>query len=148
MSPNIPMGRRKIATNRPYMEITSPGFGVPGTIAIIAFLIIFLGGALLGTVGSLEIVLFLLGVILLVIEIFLIPGFGVTGISGIVLMIAALVLARQEFVIPRVPWEWTIFLRNLRNVGFGHPLFQPDQFAGRQLVPLSGGQAEPRVSDA
>jgi membrane-bound serine protease (ClpP class) len=102
-----------------YMEITSPGFGLPGTIAIIAFLVIFLGGALLGTVGSLEIILFLLGVILLVVEIFLIPGFGVTGISGIVLMVVALVLSRQEFIIPRVPWEWTIFLKNLRNVGFG-----------------------------
>jgi membrane-bound serine protease (ClpP class) len=102
-----------------YLEITSPGFGVPGTIAIIAFLIIFLGGAMLGTVGSLEIILFLLGVVLLVVEIFLIPGFGVTGVSGIVLMIAALVLSRQEFVIPRVPWQWDILLRNLRNVGFG-----------------------------
>ncbi|UCF97029.1 MAG: nodulation protein NfeD [Spirochaetaceae bacterium] len=102
-----------------YLEITSPGFGVPGTVAIIAFLIIFLGGALLGTVGSLEIILFLLGIILLVIEIFLIPGFGVTGISGIVLMVIALVLSRQEFIIPRVPWQWTVFLRNLRNVGFG-----------------------------
>jgi membrane-bound serine protease (ClpP class) len=102
-----------------YLEITSPGFGVPGTIAIIAFLIIFLGGALLGTVGSLEIILFLLGIVLLVIEIFIIPGFGVTGISGIILMITALILSRQEFVIPRVPWQWDIFLRNLRNVGFG-----------------------------
>jgi len=102
-----------------YMEITSPGFGVPGTVAIIAFLIIFLGGALLGTVGSLEIILFLLGIILLVVEIFLIPGFGVTGISGIILMISALILSRQEFVIPRVPWQWDIFLRNLRNIGFG-----------------------------
>jgi membrane-bound serine protease (ClpP class) len=102
-----------------YLEITSPGFGVPGTIAIIAFLIIFLGGAMLGTVGSLEIILFLLGVVLLVVEIFLIPGFGVAGVSGIVLMIAALVLSRQEFVIPRVPWQWDILLRNLRNVGFG-----------------------------
>ena len=102
-----------------YLEITSPGFGVPGTIAIIAFLTIFLGGALLGTVGSLEIVLFLLGIILLVIEIFLIPGFGVTGVSGIILMIFALILSRQEFVIPRVPWQWDIFLRNLRNIGFG-----------------------------
>jgi membrane-bound serine protease (ClpP class) len=102
-----------------YLEITSPGFGVPGTIAIIAFLIIFLGGALLGTVGSLEIILFLLGIALLVVEIFLIPGFGVTGVSGIILIITALVLSRQEFVIPRVPWQWDIFLRNLRNVGLG-----------------------------
>jgi len=102
-----------------YLEITSPGFGVPGTVAIIAFLIIFLGGALLGTVGSLEIVLFLLGIILLVIEVFLIPGFGVTGVSGILLMIFALILSRQEFIIPRVPWQWDVFLRNLRNIGFG-----------------------------
>jgi membrane-bound serine protease (ClpP class) len=102
-----------------YLEITSPGFGVPGTVAIIAFLIIFLGGTLLGTVGSLEIILFLLGIILLVIEIFLIPGFGVTGISGIILMISALILSRQEFVIPRVSWQWDIFLSNLRNIGFG-----------------------------
>jgi membrane-bound serine protease (ClpP class) len=102
-----------------YLEITSPGFGIPGTIAIVAFLIIFLGGALLGTVGSLEIILFILGVILLVVEIFLIPGFGVAGISGIVLIVAALVLSRQEFIIPRVPWQWDLFLRNLRNVGLG-----------------------------
>jgi len=102
-----------------YLEISSPGFGIPGTIAIIAFLIIFLGGALLGTVGSLEIILFLLGVILLVVEIFIIPGFGVAGISGIVLMVLALVLSRQEFVFPRVSWEWDIFLRNLRNIGLG-----------------------------
>ncbi len=101
-----------------YLEITSPGFGVPGTIAIIAFLIIFLGGALLGTVGSLEIILFLLGIVLLVVEIFLIPGFGVAGISGIILMVFALILSRQEFVIPTVPWQWDIFLRNLRIIGF------------------------------
>jgi membrane-bound serine protease (ClpP class) len=100
-----------------YLEITSPGFGVPGTIAIIAFAVVFLGGALLGTAGSLEIVLFILGVILLVVEIFLIPGFGVVGISGIVLMIAALVLSRQQFIVPRFGWQWDIFLRNLRNIG-------------------------------
>ncbi len=100
-----------------YLEITSPGFGVPGTVAIIAFAIVFLGGALLGTVGSLELILFLLGVVLLVVEIFLIPGFGVTGVSGIILMLAALVLSRQFFVVPKVSWQWDILLRNLRDFG-------------------------------
>jgi membrane-bound serine protease (ClpP class) len=100
-----------------YLEITSPGFGVPGTVAIIAFAIVFLGGALLGTVGSLELILFLLGVALLVVEIFLIPGFGLTGASGIVLMLAALVLSRQFFVIPKVGWQWDLLLRNLRDLG-------------------------------
>jgi membrane-bound serine protease (ClpP class) len=100
-----------------YIEITTPGFGVPGTIAIICFATIFGSNALLGTVGSLELILFLVGVAMLVVEIFLIPGFGVVGITGIVLMVLALVLSQQPFTWPRASWQWGIFLRNLRNIG-------------------------------
>jgi membrane-bound serine protease (ClpP class) len=100
-----------------YLEITSPGFGVPGTIAIICFAIVFLGSSLLGTVASVELLLFLLGVALLAVEIFLIPGFGVTGISGIVLIVASLVLSRQDFVWPEFSWQWDQFRRNLLTVG-------------------------------
>ena len=102
-----------------YLEITSPGFGVPGTIAILCFATIFLGNALLGTVGSLELLIFLLGVVLLVVEIFLIPGFGVTGISGILLIFFSLVLSRQDFVWPKFDWQWEQFGKNLRLVGLG-----------------------------
>ena len=100
-----------------YMEITSPGFGAPGTVAIICFAIVFLGGALLGTVGSLELLLFLLGVVLLIVEIFLIPGFGITGISGIVIIAAALILSRQGFIWPEFTWEWELFKKNLLVIG-------------------------------
>jgi membrane-bound serine protease (ClpP class) len=100
-----------------YMEVTSPGFGVPGTIAIICFAVVFIGGALLGTVGSLELLLFLLGVVLLVVEIFLIPGLGITGISGILLIAVALVLSRQEFIWPEFTWEWDLFKKNLLVFG-------------------------------
>lgn len=100
-----------------YIEVTSPGFGVPGTVAIICFAVNFLGGTLLGTVGSIELLLFLLGVILLAVEVFLIPGFGVVGISGVVSMLIALVLARQEFILPEVPWQWDIMQRNIMVVG-------------------------------
>ena len=100
-----------------YMEVTSPGFGVPGTIAIICFAVVFLGGALLGTVGSLELLLFLLGVVLLIVEIFLIPGFGITGVSGILLIAAALILSRQEFIWPKFTWEWDVFKKNLLVFG-------------------------------
>lgn len=100
-----------------YLEITSPGFGVPGTVAIIAFAVVFLSSAMLGTVGSLELLLFIAGVVLLIVEIFLIPGFGVTGVSGIILMAAALVLSRQDFVWPEFEWEWDVFRRNLSVVG-------------------------------
>ena len=100
-----------------YMEVTSPGFGIPGTIAIICFAVVFLSSALLGTIGSLELLMFLAGVVLLVVEIFLIPGFGITGISGLMLIGVSLVLSRQDFIWPEFEWEWDIFRRNLAIVG-------------------------------
>jgi membrane-bound serine protease (ClpP class) len=102
-----------------FIEITSPGFGVPGTIAIICFAVVFSSYALLGTVGSLELILFVLGLVLLILEIFVIPGFGVAGISGIALIVASLVLSMQGFVIPSFEWQKNIFRRNLFVVGAG-----------------------------
>ncbi|GAF78178.1 unnamed protein product, partial [marine sediment metagenome] len=96
-----------------YVEITSPGFGIPGTVAIICFAVVFSSYALLGTVGSIELILFVLGLVLLILEIFIIPGFGVAGISGIVLIVASLVLSMQGFVIPSFEWQKDIFRRNL-----------------------------------
>lgn len=110
-----------------FMEITSPGFGIPGTVALIAFAAVFSGSALLGTVGSLELLLFVVGVALLIVEIFLIPGFGITGISGIILMAAGLIFSMQDFVIPSFAWEWEVFTRNsllvLGNIIGGFILF-------------------------
>ena len=100
-----------------YMEVTSPGFGVPGTIAIISFTILFTGGALLGTVGSLELLLFLAGIILLVVEIFLIPGFGVIGISGILLMVISLLYSRIDFIWPEFDWQWDLLYESILFVG-------------------------------
>ena len=74
-----------------FIEINSPGFGIPGTVALIAFLTLFGTNALMGTVGSLELILFILGIGLLTVEIFILPGFGVAGISGIVLIAGSLV---------------------------------------------------------
>ena len=67
---------------------------------------------MLGRVGSLEIILFMLGLGLLAVEIFLIPGFGVVGISGLVLIALSLILSMQDFIIPRFDWEWTLMGRN------------------------------------
>ncbi len=96
-----------------YLEVTSPGFGIPGTIALICFGLVFASSVLIGNMGSLELLLFLAGAILLLIEVFVIPGFGITGISGIVLMLVALVLSRQNFIIPEFDWQWSLFRRNL-----------------------------------
>ena len=96
-----------------YIEITSPGFGIPGTIAIICFAIVFASYALLGTVGSLELIFFVLGLVLLILEIFVIPGFGVAGISGIALIVGSLVLSMQGFVLPDFEWQRDLFRRNI-----------------------------------
>lgn len=96
-----------------FIEITSPGFGIPGSIAVLCFGILFASNSLLGNVGSVELILFVLGIALLIVEIFLIPGFGVTGIAGIALMASALVFSMQDFVIPTFSWEWRSFNRNI-----------------------------------
>ncbi len=96
-----------------YLEIRTPGFGIFGVTSIITFLIIFSVNALLGNVGSLEIVLFLLGAILLIMEIFFIPGFGITGITGIVLICLSLILTLQDFIIPKFTWQWNIANENM-----------------------------------
>ncbi len=96
-----------------FIEITSPGFGVPGTIAIICFAVVFASYALLGTVGSIELILFVLGLVLLILEIFIIPGFGVAGITGIALIVFSLVLSMQGFVLPDFEWQKDIFRKNI-----------------------------------
>lgn len=67
-----------------YIELKTPGFGIGGVISIIAFSIFFFAQIFVGESGFLSPAVFLLGLVLLAIEIFVIPGFGITGILGIV----------------------------------------------------------------
>jgi membrane-bound serine protease (ClpP class) len=76
-----------------YFELQTPGIGFPLIVAVTAALLYFAPHYLEGLAAHWEILLFIVGLALLIIEIFVIPGFGVCGISGIVLMVAALVLA-------------------------------------------------------
>ena len=75
-----------------YFEFQAPGLGLPIVIAIIGALLFFAPHYLEGLAAHWEILVFLAGVVLLMLEIFVIPGFGVAGITGIVLIFASLVL--------------------------------------------------------
>jgi membrane-bound serine protease (ClpP class) len=75
------------------MEVFSPGKGVGGLIFLFSIGLFFWAHALAGEAGALEIVIFLMGVVLLALEAFVIPGFGVAGISGIGLIVLGLVLS-------------------------------------------------------
>lgn len=74
-------------------EIKSPGWGVPGTAGIIALALFFGSSYILQLASIIEILMFVGGLILLLLEIFVIPGFGIAGISGIILIIASLFLS-------------------------------------------------------
>jgi len=75
-----------------YTEIKTPGWGLPGTVALICLALFFGSGYILEIASIFEILLFIAGVILLIIEIFVIPGFGIFGILGIVCIVAGLFL--------------------------------------------------------
>lgn len=73
-----------------YMEINTPGFGVPGSIAVGCLVLILLSSFASHAVNWIEIIILCVGLILLALELFVIPGFGITGILGIILTIIGL----------------------------------------------------------
>lgn len=100
------------------LEVKMPGLGVPGIIAAICFVLFFwayfqVGG---GQIVWLGILLFLLGVVLIGIEIFILPGFGVCGISGIVLMLGSLALVTYGKW-PQNSTEWGSLLKQIAPFG-------------------------------
>jgi membrane-bound serine protease (ClpP class) len=84
-----------------YIELKTPGVGVGGVVAAIAFILFFWSKYLNGTAGELEIVMFISGLVLMLIEIFVIPGVGIFGLAGALLVIFSLVLASQTFIVPK-----------------------------------------------
>ena len=76
-----------------YFEMQSPGIGFPLGVAVLAAIAYFAPLYLEGLAANWEILIFIIGIILLLVEIFIIPGFGVAGISGISLIFAGLVLS-------------------------------------------------------
>lgn len=75
-----------------YTEINTPGWGLPGTVGLIALALFFGTGYILQIASIIEILLFIIGFGLLIVEIFLIPGFGLFGIAGIIFMVLGLFL--------------------------------------------------------
>jgi membrane-bound serine protease (ClpP class) len=82
-----------------YFELQSPGLGFPIVAAIAAAALYFAPLYIEGIAENWEILLFIGGLILIGIELFAIPGFGVAGISGIILVVAGLVLSMVDNVI-------------------------------------------------
>ena len=73
-----------------FVEIRTPGIGLPLLTAVVGALLYFAPAYMVNLLSNWELLLFIAGLILLVMEIFVIPGFGVCGILGIIAVVLAL----------------------------------------------------------
>jgi len=101
------------------IELRVPGFGIPGIAGIACLLVFFLGHLVVHLAGWEELLLFGVGVTLLVVEVFVTPGFGVVGVLGATAVLASLVLALVamplEISLPSGVLQ-TAFLRVLASI--------------------------------
>lgn len=81
-------------------EASAPGTGIMGFLGGLCLLAFFWSQYLDGNVQGFEILLFVGGLVFVLIEIFLIPGFGIFGIGGLLMIVSSIILASQSFVIP------------------------------------------------
>jgi len=88
-----------------YFELQTPGIGFPLVVAITAALFYFAPLYLEGLANHWELLIFFAGLVLIGIEIFALPGFGVAGVSGIILMVLGLSLAMVDKLVFR--WDFT-----------------------------------------
>lgn len=99
------------------LELKVPGIAIPGIIAAMCFVLFFWAQSdRSGQISFLAILLFLLGLGLIAVEIFILPGFGVTGISGILFTVFGLGLATVDHV-PQTSTEWGDFGTTLMQYG-------------------------------
>ncbi|HDZ68967.1 MAG TPA: hypothetical protein ENH43_00905 [Phycisphaerales bacterium] len=97
-----------------YIEFNTPGLGLPGLAAVVCFAIIIGSKYLAGLANWVEVALFVVGVLLLMVEIFVLPGFGIAGFTGIMCILAGLfgMLIKNppdEIPWPKSPLDWQLF---------------------------------------
>jgi len=73
-----------------YIEFNTPGVGLPGLVAVICFAVIIGSKYLIGLANWVEVAVLVVGVLLLMVEIFILPGFGIAGFSGVTCILAGL----------------------------------------------------------
>lgn len=103
-----------------YFELQTPGVGFPIIAAIIAAILYFTPYYLNGLAENWEIVMFIVGVILLALEIFVFPGFGVAGVLGVICTLGALTLVM------------------VNNDGFDFQFIDPDKLFQAIATTLAG----------
>lgn len=106
-----------------FIEFKTPGFGIFGIAGIVFLGVVFLSNFVAGFSGHEPMLVFALGLILLTVEIFFFPGIAVMAVSGLALMLGALVWSMADLW-PNEPFTFSgeLLVRPLTNVGIGMAL--------------------------
>ena len=101
-----------------YIEFKSPGFGVPGVIAAVCFILFFAGHYVAGLTGMEVVAVFVIGLALVLIELLFIPGIVVLALLGVMLMVGALLWTMVDYYpsTAQLP-SLDMFLLPLANLG-------------------------------
>ena len=106
-----------------YLEMQTPGMGVPAIIAAIAFGLFFFGHSVAGSlIGYETVVIFVIGIALIVVELFVFPGHLLPGLLGFIGLAGALIytMAGWDITVPEghsFPVRWEDYVTALRNIG-------------------------------
>ncbi len=95
-----------------YIEFKTPGFAWPGILGLLCLAVWFWGSHIAGLAGYEEMLLFIVGIALILVEVTILPGLGVIAVTGFVMVTAALVLAMAQHM-PGEPW-WHLSLPRLQ----------------------------------
>ena len=111
-----------------YIEFQTPGVWLPGMVAAICFVIIVGSRFLTGMANWVEVALFVTGVLLLLVEIVVIPGFGFAGFIGIVFILAGLFGMLIKNPPDQLPWpqtdfDWQLLVNQIWAIGLGFLAF-------------------------
>ncbi len=111
-----------------YIEFQTPGVWLPGLVAILCFAIIVGSKFLTGMANWLEVAIFITGVILILVEVFIIPGFGFVGIIGIIFILAGLFGMLIKTPPGQIPWpqndyDWKMFTDQVWAIAIGFVVF-------------------------
>jgi membrane-bound serine protease (ClpP class) len=111
-----------------YIEFQTPGLWLPGLVAVLCFVIIVGSKFLTGMANWVEVVIFVTGVLLILVEVFVIPGFGFVGVIGIIFVLAGLFGMLIKTPPGQIPWpqsdyDWKMFTDQVWAIGLGFLAF-------------------------
>jgi len=121
-----------------FVEIKTPGFGFIGGAGIVLLALVFFGHHLAGLSGMEPLLIFLVGILLILVELFLLPGLIFPAVLGVVLMIGALLWGMAD-IWPGDAFELTpdLFVRPVVNLAVGLLLAIIGMLAVARFLPRS-----------